>query len=141
MCECVALRESEKGILLLSKALLFFDENIDEHLEEGKDTQAFPPYKMLFNSCQMVFDSLHEIYSLLPSIDDDVLPLLEAMEAVTNLQNIAFKEHNNIANENNSNALDADELVSIRLSQLCRRILEKDWRLEANGTYNLALFV
>ena len=100
MCECVALRESEKGILLLSKALLLFDENVDENLEEEKDTQAFSSYKSLFNSCQMVFDSLHEIYSLLPSIDDDVLPLLEAMEAVTNLQNIAFKEHNNIANEN-----------------------------------------
>ena len=139
MCECVALRESEKGILLLSKALLLFDENVDENLEEEKDTQAFSSYKSLFNSCQMVFDSLHEIYSLLPSIDDDVLPLLEAMEAVTNLQNIAFKEHSKIANENNEDTLDADELVSIRLSQLCRRILEKDWRLEVNGMYNLIL--
>ena len=61
------------------------------------------------------------------------------MEAVTNLQNIAFKEHSKIANENNEDTLDADELVSIRLSQLCRRILEKDWRLEANGMYNLIL--
>jgi Fanconi anemia group D2 protein len=135
ICECERLRQSKQGILLMTKAFRMFDESE----EEEEDDAALPIWNDLSDACRSMYDSLEDLYNIgLPSIEDDVIPLLQTLEAVAMLQKYA-KKQSLAANEPVLEIIDGDDvmsqrdaMVSYRLSVLCRRLLEKNWEAESN---------
>ena len=121
ICLCDRLTQTAEGVQLLTKTFHMFDEIDDE-----EDREDLPIWAGLSAACRGVFNALTDIYSALPNIESDVLPLLQAAEAVAKLQQFADKQSIKVKEP----VLQEDsevEPVSHRLSRLCRLILEQNW--------------